>query len=111
MKIITCLIKNWPLLMGITMYLVIIRIVTLEIGIGGMKKGRISTKMRKEPDVRKGKDELPDLPLYFEGWVKYLHYTEKENRKPKNFYKNTDFDLQFKKGITGAQLAEKEETV
>jgi hypothetical protein len=36
----------------------------------------------------KNKDEVevPDLPYYFEGWIKYSHYME--NEKAKEFFKN-----------------------
>ena len=40
--------------------------------------------------VTRGGD-IPDYPIYFDGWVKYLRYTETKIKKPKAFYKNTRF--------------------
>lgn len=34
--------------------------------------------------------------VYFEGWIKYLHYTESEKTKPKAFFKNINFAHQEK---------------
>ncbi len=41
-------------------------------------------------------NEAPKKSVYFEGWIKYLHYTEVEQGKPKAFFKNTYFSNQEK---------------
>lgn len=39
-------------------------------------------------DALKSKD-LPDMPLYWKGWIKYLKYPDNGQDKPKRFFKNT----------------------
>jgi hypothetical protein len=76
-----------------------------SIGIGALKKGKYTKKLRKgiEGD-NKGIKDVPDMPIYYQGWIKYLHYTEKEASKQKAFFKNIAFEQQFKKGISNEQL-------
>jgi hypothetical protein len=45
--------------------------------------------------------DLPDVPLYWEGWIKYLHYTENDKKEAKAFWKNPEFENQMKRGIQG----------
>lgn len=52
--------------------------------------------------------DIPDLPFYFEGWVKYLHFNEGDKTSAKSFWKNTAYEEQTKKGVSGQQLAEKD---
>lgn len=37
---------------------------------------------------------LPDKPTYYQGWIKYLHYSDADKQKQltKNFWKNTFFE-------------------
>jgi hypothetical protein len=36
------------------------------------------------------KDDLPDLPIYFQGWVKYFRYLDQQTTdRPKTFFNNT----------------------
>ena len=44
-------------------------------------------------------EELPDIPILHQTWVKYFHYTEGAAVKPKTFFKNEMFGKQ-----TDAQL-------
>ena len=40
-------------------------------------------------------DDLPDVPIYYQGWVKYFKYLdEKKAERPKHFFKNTEFAKQ-----------------
>jgi len=85
---------------------------TLQIGIGGLKKNLLHKKSQQSPaDPAKLDKDLPDIPIYFQGWLKYLHYTEKENSKPKAFYKNTEFVEQSKSNLESAELAKKDEVI
>ncbi len=40
--------------------------------------------------------DIPDQPIYFNGWVKYLHYGDSENKKPKNFFKNGKYETEMR---------------
>lgn len=51
--------------------------------------------------------ENKETQVYYRGWVKYLHFTEKEISKPKAFFKNVEFDIQ-KKRLLYSQEREKE---
>jgi hypothetical protein len=43
------------------------------------------------------KEDLPDMPIYYQGWIKYFKYMDEVNaQKPKHFFKNTQFDKQIK---------------
>jgi hypothetical protein len=43
-------------------------------------------------------DDLPDLPIYFQGWVKYFKYAnENTSNRPKTFFKNNMFATQVVK--------------
>ncbi len=42
---------------------------------------------------QKAGDDLPDVPIYFQGWVKYFRYVE-TGKKPSKFFKNTLFEKQ-----------------
>lgn len=46
------------------------------------------------------KDDLPDVPIYFEGWIKYFHYRKNEEYKKKQFFKNLLFNTQVKSNST-----------
>jgi len=41
------------------------------------------------------------MPLYWEGWIKYLHYNESEKKQGRAFWKNSEFDNQQNRGIQG----------
>jgi len=38
--------------------------------------------------------DLPDMPIYYLGWIKYFRYLENGGEKPKMFFKNTSFEKQ-----------------
>lgn len=41
------------------------------------------------PNKNDNNKDIPDRAVYFEGWIKYLHFQQKENNtKPKAFFKN-----------------------
>ncbi len=114
-----------------TLLLLLCTLISTEtIGIGGLKKNRASHKKlrsntndlpnndassqkadaEKNVPVVPGTDgnkqaELPDLPIYNQGWIKYLHYTQKDKKKAKAFYKNTAFTAQSKKGLSAEDLS------
>ena len=108
-------------------------LVASEIGIGGLKKVKSSNKklraeMRQVPGtpaspagntssqvaqgsaVKKSQD-LPNIPVYFEGWIKYLHYTERDSKKPKAFYKNPEFEVQNKKNLSPQKLKQSDKVI
>jgi hypothetical protein len=124
MKIVNCLWTNLVILC-----LILPAFKLSEIGIGGLKKNLMHYKKLRgeanaapaqpEPgkapastsatvDEKSKLQELPDIPVYYQGWVKYLHYFEKENNKPKAFYKNNEFAYQSKKGLSAQDLAKKD---
>lgn len=44
-------------------------------------------------------DDLPDAPIYLEGWVKYIHYRDNlTGDKPRSFFRNDAFYRQRKTG-------------
>ena len=79
-----------------------------------MKKSRKHHLHKKKQDIDKSikdqiqnilqtpdpnPDDLPDLPVYNECWVKYLQYKDSTNsQKPKSFFKNDAFFKQFQNG-------------
>ena len=104
-------------------------VITEGIGIGGLKKNHVSHKKlragppeepSKDPKVQKSEAEknsvkeegtdgkkqtdLPDMPVYNQAWIKYLHYTVKDKKKAKAFYKNIAFDTQSRKGLSPSEL-------
>jgi hypothetical protein len=43
-------------------------------------------------------DDLPDLPIYYQGWLKYFKYVgANPNDRPKTFFKNNVFNTQVVK--------------
>jgi len=46
-------------------------------------------------------NEYLATPIHFQGWVKYLHYNRFNTNNPKNFYKNTQFDIQNRSPANG----------
>lgn len=47
-----------------------------------------STSTSSSSTTRVG--DIPDYSIYYDGWVKYLHFTD-NTTKPKAFFKNTRF--------------------
>ena len=42
-------------------------------------------------------EDLPDIPIYHRGWIKYFHYQDDMGiNKPKSFFRNDAFYLQKK---------------
>ena len=113
MKIVTCMWVN--ILFAILVSLLIVS--SCSIGTGGLNKNKILLRKnnlgqkfneKKIDDTSKPNEQseesptvpsadLPDLPVYFKGWIKYLHYTENGKRKAKAFYKNPEFEEQSKR--------------
>ena len=48
------------------------------------KSGTTSSSVTKAGDI-------PDYQIYFDGWIKYLRYSETKIKKPKAFFKNTRY--------------------
>jgi hypothetical protein len=44
--------------------------------------------------IKKAGEDLPDVPIYYQGWVKYFRYFANSEEKPKTFFKNTFFAKQ-----------------
>lgn len=66
-------------------------------------KESITTGNSKEEVAGSGKVDLPNKPIQFQDWVKYLHYGDADAKKPKAFFKNTQFDSQNRKPIPAGQ--------
>lgn len=45
--------------------------------------------------IKKAGDDLPDVPIYFQGWIKYFRYSENGQEKPSKFFKNSSFEKQL----------------
>jgi hypothetical protein len=97
-------------------------ILTSKIGFGLFKKSEThtkeTTKLEKgilddylSPNATKKNPDLPDLPYYYEGWIKYLHYAEGDKRQAKAFWKNTAYEEQVRNGISGAALIERDNVI
>ena len=55
--------------------------------ISNQKSDNVKTLEFSEENLKKIEDvNIPDLPYYFQGWIKYSHYME--NEKAKEFFKN-----------------------
>ena len=53
-------------------------------------------------------EDLPDVPIYHRGWVKYFHYKDdKAINKPKSFFRNDAYFLQ-KKYISNDDVKKKD---
>jgi hypothetical protein len=49
--------------------------------------------------AKQNNEDIPDMPIYFQGWLKYLKIkenTEGGANKPRQFYKNDLYDVQMK---------------
>jgi len=46
-----------------------------------------------QPPAQNSADALPDIPVYFQGWIKYFRYIQ-DGDKPNKFFKNTSFEKQ-----------------
>ena len=44
-------------------------------------------------------NEVGNQQVKFEEWIKYLHYTDNELKKPKSFFKNSNFLIQEKSNV------------
>ncbi len=96
------IVKFRNLLKAISLYIVLLSITfvfTNQMSFGLLKK--TNKKAGEESAAEKPKklyqyNEAPNKSVYFEGWIKYLHYTENEKGKPKAFFKNTYFNVQEK---------------
>lgn len=106
MKIITCiLILSWYAL-----HVVRSAEIGIEMALEKYRKHR--EKMHKADNYQKVTsltDELPEKKIYFENWIKYLHFSENSlKNKLKNFFKNDVFEVQ-KQYLSPIELKEKEE--
>jgi len=57
----------------------------------------ITTQIKKivESDQKANDQNIADIPIYLQGWVKYIHYRDNLNGdKPKSFFKNEAFTEQ-----------------
>ena len=50
-------------------------------------------------------EDLPDIPIYYQGWIKYFNFhktneNDKKTSKPKYFFKNEAFLKQLSDNIT-----------
>lgn len=58
----------------------------------------IESELADEPAmgglIKKADDDLPELPVYYQGWIKYFRYAESTGEKPSKFFKNPAFEKQ-----------------
>lgn len=61
--------------------------------------GALSTSSSSDSSVA---DDLPAGPVYFKGWIKFIHFKTNKNSEefPKHFYQNNEFYEQLKHNIT-----------
>ena len=95
------IVKLRNLLKAISLYIVLLSITIVfsdQMSFGLLKKTnkKGSEENSEKPNKLFQYNEAPNKSVYFEGWIKYLHYTENEKDKPKAFFKNTYFQLQEK---------------
>ena len=66
---------------------------TMQLGMGNFRRIKMSYKqgINALQDIP---SEVPEVQIFFKGWVKYLHYTDKEQAQEKGFFKNVDRDRQ-----------------
>jgi hypothetical protein len=51
------------------------------------------------PNATRKDTDIPDMPLYWEGWIKYLHYSPGDKKEAKAFWKNPEFENQARRGV------------
>jgi hypothetical protein len=59
------------------------------------------TSSTSSSSVTRGGD-IPDFNIYYDGWVKYLHFTD-GTKKPKAFFKNTRYAPETRARFNGAE--------
>jgi hypothetical protein len=59
--------------------------------------------------IKQKSDDLPDVPIYYQGWVKYFHYKDGGQDRPKKFYKNEAFAKQSQAGNLKKDTPDKDE--
>jgi hypothetical protein len=55
--------------------------------------------LKNENNLKQISEDIPDMPIYFQGWLKYLKIRENPEggtNKPRQFYKNDLYELQMK---------------
>ena len=55
------------------------------------KSKTVTTKSGSTTSSTSRGGDIPDYNVYYDGWVKYLRYTDQKVKKPKAFYKNTRY--------------------
>lgn len=59
---------------------------------GMFKNQPSSKKTSNDADMTNlTKDDLPDVPIYYQGWINYFHYTKNDSNKPRFFFQNLKF--------------------
>lgn len=56
----------------------------------------------------KTEEPLPNLDVYYSNWVKYLYFKEGSSGKPKQFYRNDQYDVQQKENVSSEDLKRKD---
>ena len=66
-----------------------------------LSKNKLASKVKfsEESNLapRNSNSDLPDMPIYYQSWVKYFHYQKLENdtsKKPNFFFRNGSFKSQ-----------------
>ena len=54
-------------------------------------------------------EDVADVPIYLEGWIKYIHYRDNlTGDKPKSFFRNDEF---FKQRMSPSELKKKDSVI
>ena len=54
---------------------------------------------------------VPDKQVYFQGWIKYLSYSDTDINKPKTFFINREFINQSKRNLSKEELNQKDKVL
>lgn len=66
----------------------------------------ITTKTSKsQSTITEREGDIPDYSIYYQGWVKYLHYLDNATKK-KEFFKNTKFAAESRLKVTDKEIDE-----
>jgi hypothetical protein len=75
---------------------------SVEIGFKSMKKSYANTIIKEK--------DIPNMPVYWQGWIKYLEWNNDAKTKPKAFFQNIEYDVQSRE-IPSDKLNEKDPVV
>ena len=77
----------------------------------GILKKALKLRQSADPPKNLTADDLPEVPIYYQGWLKYFNYVKKsdnKSNKPKFFFKN---DAYAKQNIGGNLAGEDDQVI